>query len=173
MPTTKIYNHLLICMNLYQHVKTHLIPLVYSWDTSKFRAQTPDWPYPFLTMPNRKIFNHLLIFKNSYQLGCFINLLWRNSSFKNHAVWLDASILAFISGTRSFPICAWTQQLIKIFIIERSQWKLNTKFFFKFKKPYFWSISPIFLGKKVFPKNRAVMHNFIRVSGTMPKFREI
>ena len=44
-----------------------------------------------------------------------------------------------------------------------------TKFFFKFKKPYFWPISPIFEAKIVFPKIGAVMHNFIRVSGTMPK----
>ena len=47
------------------------------------------------------------------------------------------------------------------------------KFFFKFKYPYFWSTSQIFGTKNVFPKNPAVMHNFIRVSGTMPKFREI
>ena len=28
-----------------------------------------------------------------------------------------------------------------------------TKFFFKFKKPYFWPISPIFGTKNFFPKN--------------------
>ena len=51
-----------------------------------------------------------------------------------------------------------------------------TKFLFKFKKPYFWpflAYFPNFGGKKVFPQNRVAMHNFLRVSGTMPKFREI
>ena len=37
-----------------------------------------------------------------------------------------------------------------------------TKFSFKFKKPYFWSISPIFEAKKVLPKSWAAMPNFIR-----------
>ena len=64
-----------------------------------------------------------------------------------------------------YRICAGTQQIIKIFIIEQIQ----TNFFFKLKNSYFLPISPI----KVFPKNRAVMHNFIRVSSTMAKFREI
>ena len=52
--------------------------------------------------------------------------------------------------------------------------KLMTKFFFKFKKPYFsttFDPFPQFWGKKNFLKNWAVVH--IRVSGTMPKFREI
>ena len=45
-----------------------------------------------------------------------------------------------------------------------------TKFFFEFKKTHF----PNFWSKKIFfQKNRAVMQNFIRVSGTMTKFREI
>ena len=48
-----------------------------------------------------------------------------------------------------------------------------TNFSFKFKKPYFWPF-PQYLGqKKVFPQNQDVMHNFLMVSGTMPKFREI
>ena len=32
MPTPKIFNHLLIRMNLYQHAKNQLIPSVHSWD---------------------------------------------------------------------------------------------------------------------------------------------
>ena len=47
-----------------------------------------------------------------------------------------------------------------------------TKFFFKLKKPYFWPISLIWR-QKVFLKNWAVMHNFRRVSSTMPTLREI
>ena len=53
----KIFNHLLICMNLYQHAKNQLIPKVHSWDTINFRVQRPNWPHLFLTMPNQKIFN--------------------------------------------------------------------------------------------------------------------
>ena len=45
-------------------------------------------------------------------------------------------------------ICAGTQQ-IKMFHIELTQLKLMTKFFFKFKKPYFWPF-PLFLGQKKF-----------------------
>ena len=54
--------------------------------------------------------------------------------------------------------------------------KLMTKFFFKFTKNLIFDLFlahfPNF-GVKVVPKNRAVMHNFIRISGTMPKFREM
>ena len=46
-----------------------------------------------------------------------------------------------------------------------------TKFFVKFKKPYFWPICPIFLAKTFFPKNLAVTHNFARVSSTMPEIQ--
>ena len=35
---------------------------------------------------------------------------------------------------------------------------------------YFWSIFPVFGAKRFFPKNLAVMRNFILVSNAMPKF---
>ena len=68
-------------------------------------------------------------------------------------------------------ICAGTQQIINIFIIEQIQWKLMNKFFFKFTKP----ISDLFLQfwGKVFQKIQVVMNNFIRVSSTLAKSREI
>ena len=72
--------------------------------------------------------------------------------------------------SKIWDLCMNTN-IIKIFIIGQIQ--IVTKFFFKFKNPYFWHISPMFGAKKVFPKNQAVIQNFIRVSGTMPKFREI
>ena len=40
--TPKIFNHLLICMNLYQHAKNQLISSVYSWDIVYFRVQRQD-----------------------------------------------------------------------------------------------------------------------------------
>ena len=59
---------------------------------------------------------------------------------------------------------------MKILYIEQIQWKLMKKPFSKFKRFYFWPISPIFEAKKVFPQNWVVMHNFTRVSGIMPKW---
>ena len=51
-----------------------------------------------------------------------------------------------------------------------------TRFFLKFKKPYLWNTLgplPQFWGKKRFPeKSGSVRHNLIRVSNTMPIFRE-
>ena len=67
MLTTKLFNHLLVCVNLCQHAKNQLIPSVHSGDTVNFRVQRPDWPHPFLTIPNQKIFDQLLIFVNLYQ----------------------------------------------------------------------------------------------------------
>ena len=69
MPTPNIFNHLLICVNLYQHAKTQLIPSVYSSDLVNFNVLRPDWQHPISTMPNQKIFVLFLIFMNSYQHG--------------------------------------------------------------------------------------------------------
>ena len=66
-PPPKIFNHLLIYMNLFQHVKNQLIPFAHSWDTVSFRVPRPDLPRLFFTMPNQKIFDQLLIFENLYQ----------------------------------------------------------------------------------------------------------
>ena len=38
MPTPKIFKHLFICMNLYQHAKNQLIPSIHSRDTVNFRV---------------------------------------------------------------------------------------------------------------------------------------
>ena len=52
--------------------------------------------------------------------------------------------------------------------------KITNQIFLYIKKnSYFWPISSIWGQKKTFLKNRAVMHNFISVSGTMAKFSEI
>ena len=53
MLTSKIFNHLLICVNLYQHGKNQFIPSVHSRDTANFRVQRHG-SHPFLTMPNQK-----------------------------------------------------------------------------------------------------------------------
>ena len=67
MLTQKIFDQILIFVNLYQCAKNQLIPSVHSWDTIHFGVQRPDWSNPFLNMPNQNIFNQLLIFLNLYQ----------------------------------------------------------------------------------------------------------
>ena len=118
---------------------------VNSWDTVNLRVQRPD----------------------------LLNLLWRNGSLRNYAIWLAKSILAYISGTRFFLdiiCCARAQQIINIFIIEQIQRKLMTKFFFKFKKSIFGPF-PQFLQQKSFWKNIGM--SCTRVSNTLAKSREI
>ena len=55
--------------------------------------------------------------------------------------------------------------------------KINDQIFLNIQETqvldYFWPISPIFGASKVFPKDLAVTHNFIKVSSTMSKFKEI
>ena len=107
-------------------------------------------------------------------------MFWRNSWFKNPSIWLAESILAYISGIRYFPVwylCRNTANNINFYYIEQIQWKLMTKVFFKFKKPYFWPLfDPLtrFLEQnRFFPKNSgSVTHNFKTVSSTMPKLRK-
>ena len=94
---------------------------VNSWDTVNLRVQRPD----------------------------LLNLLWRNSSFRNYAIWLAESILAYISGTRFFPkkdLCRNTANNKHIHYTTNTV-KIMTKFFFKFKKPIF-SPFPQFLSQK-------------------------
>ena len=75
-----------------------------------------------------------------------------------------------------YRTCTGTQQIISIFIIEQIKWKFITNFFFKFKKSYSWPIFgpfPQFWGQKKFSNiTGSVMHYLIKVSSTMPKFRE-
>ena len=98
IPTPEMFNHLLICMNLYQHPKNQLVPSVHSWDTINFRVQWPDCPRLFLTMPNQEYFwptfNFCEFVSTCKKCGYFIDLFWRNSWFENLAIWLVASILA-------------------------------------------------------------------------------
>ena len=63
MPTQKMFDQLLIFVNLYQHAKNHFITYGHSSDT----VLRPDWPHSFLNIPNQKIFDQLLIFVNFYQ----------------------------------------------------------------------------------------------------------
>ena len=80
MFTPKIFNHLLICVKLYQHAKNQLVPSVLSWDTINFRFQRPDWPHSFLTMPHQKLFNRLFV--NLYQYAkneAVLSICWINT----------------------------------------------------------------------------------------------
>ena len=85
-----------------------------------------------------------------------LNLLWRNSSLRNY--------FGLHLRNKIFPehrLCAGTQQIISIFIIEQIQWKLMTKFFFKFKKPIFDPFPQFLEQNKFFKKSgcHAELHN--------------
>ena len=108
----KIFNHLLICVKLYQHAKNQLIPSVHT-----FRVQKLDWAHPFLTLPKaknfRSTFNFCEFVSTCKKWGSFISLFWRNSWFKNLAIWMAENTLAYISGTRSFLNRGFVQELSK------------------------------------------------------------
>ena len=114
IPTPNIFSHLLICVNLYQNVKKQLNLFVHSWDKVNFRVQRPDWLHHFLIMSVQKNFQSTFrsceFVSTCKKWGCFINVIWRNSIFKNPAIWLAESILAYISGTGFFPNIGFVQQ---------------------------------------------------------------
>ena len=62
----KIFDLLLIFVNLCQHAKNQFIPSVHPSDTVGFRVLSRDWPHPYLTIPTPKMFNHLLISMKLY-----------------------------------------------------------------------------------------------------------
>ena len=116
MPTPKNFNHLFICMSLNQHAKNQFILSVNSSDTVIFRVKRLDWSHSLLTMPNQNIFDQLLILVTLHQhakneaICSLINLFWRNSWFKNPAIWLAESILAYISRIKFFPNIRFVQE---------------------------------------------------------------
>ena len=66
MPTQKMFDQLLIFVNLDQHAKNQLFHLFIP-QIVNFGVPSRDWPHPDLTKPSPKIFNHLLICMNLYQ----------------------------------------------------------------------------------------------------------
>ena len=69
------------------------------------------------------------------------------------------SILAYISGTRFFPIIGFVQEHTNInFHYRTNSVKINDQIFFKFKNTYFWPICPILEQKKFFLKILAFSH---------------
>ena len=66
MTTQNYFNHLLICMDLYELAKNQLILSVHSWGTVNYRVLRPNRPHPFLTIPSQTFFDQLIIFVNLY-----------------------------------------------------------------------------------------------------------
>ena len=62
MLTQKIFNHLLICVKLYQHTKISKFHQFFLEMQSVFDPQRPEWTNSFLTMRQQKRLNQLLIF---------------------------------------------------------------------------------------------------------------
>ena len=97
------------------------------------------------------------------KLGRLMNLFQQNSWFKNHAIWLAKSISAYISVTRFLPNIGFVQQHNINAHYRTNSVKIITQIFYKFKKPCFWPIFPIFRAKNVFQeKTNSVLHNLIR-----------
>ena len=94
-------------------------------------GHTHLWPCPTKKFSTFNFCDFVLTCK---KLSWSINLHWRNSWFKNPAIWLAESIFTCFSGTRFFPIYDLSK----------------TKFFFKFKKPLFLAHFPTFWSKKSF-----------------------
>ena len=147
------------------------IPLVHSSDRVNFRFSSHDWPHPFLTTPTPKIFNVILICMNLYQHSKNQIMFeiqetlesWDQICSICYGEIVNLKIMQFdwprVFGLHlrnniflHYRICAGAQQIISIFIIKQIQWKLMTRFFLKFKKTFFWPISPIFRTKKFFKK---------------------
>ena len=107
MPTPKVLNDLLTCMNFNKHAKNQLIPYVHSYEKSILKTRDQIAHNQFWPCSTKKFstnFYFLGICINMQKRGYFINLFWGNSCFENPVIWLAESILACISGTRFFPI---------------------------------------------------------------------
>ena len=162
-------------LNLYQHAKNQLIPYVHSKDIVNFSTQKPDWLNPFFDHAQPKDF------RTNFNFCEFVSMCKKNetvlsisSGEKDDLKILQSNWLCLRNKiSQEYKICAGTQQIISIFIVEQIQGKLITKFLFKFKKLFLAHFHNFWNKKKVFPKIHAITHNFfIRVSSSMPKFRE-
>ena len=131
-------------------------------------------------MPNQKIFNQLLIFMDFYRHAKNEAISSICSAEIVHLKILQSDWL------RAFWPIIQEQDLSQIldlclnptnntFHYRTNSVKINDQIFLQIQKTQFLTylclISQIFAAKKVFPKNQAVMHNFIGASGTTPKFR--
>ena len=83
----KLFDQLLIIVNLYQHMKNQFLLFLHFYNSAHFRILWPDWPRQSLTI-STPIFDHAQP---------------KNSSFKNPAVWMTERIWGYISETRFFP----------------------------------------------------------------------
>ena len=110
MLTPKLYNHLLIWVNLCQHAKNQFIPSIDSWDTINFRIHRPGWQHLFLTMPKNFLIIVWFLWICVKTFGGFVTLFWKTGWFKNPAIWLAENILAFILGTKFFPNIGFAQK---------------------------------------------------------------
>ena len=152
----KLLKKLLAFLNLYQQTKNQFMQLTTSWDTANFRVLRPEWH----SHPN--IFQSTFSFHESAstsKIRLFHQFFLEIVNLKIVQVdWSKA--FSPISQEPDFPkcrICARIQQLIKFFATDQIHNK-KTKFFSKFKKPYFWPISPHFFGQIFFFFKKSSCH---------------
>ena len=114
MLSPNIFIHLLICVKLYQQAKNQLVSLALSQSLLESRYQIGHtFFYHALPKTFQSTFNFCKFvwrWNEIKKWGCFIDLLWRNAWFKNLAIWMAESILAYISGPTFFPNRRFVQE---------------------------------------------------------------
>ena len=126
-PTQKSLKQLLAFLNFHQYAKNQFIPLIHYLDTVSFRVPRPDWLHPFLTTPIPKFFDQHLIYVNLINMQKIRLFHWFVLE-----IWLIKKSCNLIGGehfgpylrNKNFPnywICAGTQQIRYIFIIEQME----------------------------------------------------
>ena len=114
-------------------------------------------------MPMPIFFNQLLISMNLHQHGkSQVFSLFCSTDIVNLKILQSDCSRAFWPIYQEpefskYGICATTQQILYNLFIDQIQKKLITQFSYKFKKPCFWPIFPIF-GAKKFPRKIRLCH---------------
>ena len=124
-PNQKMFDQFLTIMTLHQHAKNQFIPFAHSsqsnLESHHMTGHIHFWPNQPLNFQHcfnlhkfvpacKKSVNSWDTVNFRVQRPDLLNLLWRNSSFRNYAIWLAESILAYISGTRFFPNIGFVQE---------------------------------------------------------------
>ena len=121
----KIFDLLLIFVNLCQHAKNQFIPSVHPSDTVGFRVLSRDWPHPYLTIPTPKMFNHLLISMKLY-LHAIYQLItsvhsWDTVNFRvQKSDWLNPYFDQHAKNGAVLPI--FSGDIVDLKIILQSEW---------------------------------------------------
>ena len=169
LPTQNIFDHLLICLNLYQHTKK-LVNSICS-----FFKYIQEWTD---ALPKKCLwtFNFCEFLRTCKNEAVSSIYSWEIVDWKiQQSVWLRPfwPISQEKHFSQIYDLCRNTANNIN-FHYRTSQVKINDWMFLWIQKTLFLvNFSNFWREKSVFQKNLAIMNNFIRVSNIVPKFREI